>query len=269
MKRLLAAGLACALLALALSGCARSESRAAVLSCDAGAPAAAVLADAAQGAVLARADSDRAALEQLSQGNCQFAVVREHSLREALTGGDAYYGQALDNLVRLDNLLLGAFCVFSLAGEIDNWQKDGLVLVLKDGGAGEALAGQLTDALGLTNTRDCTREEALQMLKKGNVQAVMGLMLPEERLVKELCRLKGSVVLPGVELEAPAEERSMTRALLPVLYDGMPYGETFCLYGALVTAKQVDEKTQQSFLHAASGMQAHLHNLPRLPVDEE
>lgn len=267
MKKLRALALAL-LLCLSLFGCAKRQP-AALLAAGVCQTAAQALAQADASAVTAQAQTDRAALEQLSCGNCEFAVVREESLRDALTGGGDYNGQALDNLERLDNLLLGAFCVFSTAGQPQQWTRGVETLVLEDGDVGEVLASQLTQALQLTNVRACTREELAQRAGEGGAWVALGLFLPGEALIDTMVKAGATLVETPVELTMPEETRSMAKTMLPLLYDGMPRQEAWCLYGALVTAGGVDEALRAQMLRTATGLACHVQQLPSLPLDEE
>ncbi len=256
--------LALLLALLALSGCAAKGDTYVLLSSGPASPAAAALAEAAGGAT-AQALSDRAALEQLSLGNCEFAVVCEASLRSALNGDGGYNGNALDNLERLDDLLLGAFCVFA-KDEPERWTKGMEVLTLTDGGPGEELANTLCGILGLENVRAVDRDEAEQAVKDQTPDAVMGLFLPGEQLIETLTEQGYGLKDTGEVLEAPqGYEGSMALETLPPLYDGMPRMDALCLYGALVASDTSGEEARAALLRASADQAFRAQRLPDLP----
>ena len=85
---------------------------------------------------------------------------------------------------------------------------------------------------------------------------------------------KGTVMTAAEEVTAPAKYAAVGMGLLavpglPLLYDGMPRQEAWCLYGALVTAGGVDEALRAQMLRTATGLACHVQQLPSLPLDEE
>ena len=97
----------------------------------------------------------------------------------------------------------------------------------------------------------------------------LGLFRPGEALIETMVKAGATLVETPVELTMPEETRSMAKTMLPLLYDGMPRQEAWCLYGALVTAGEVDEALRAQMLRTATGLACHVQQLPSLPLDEE
>lgn len=261
--------LLCLLLLLA-AGCQEKPQPVSILSASLGNGAAARLGAAIEGGAQAFARSDRAALEQLNQGNCDLAVVSEKQLRDAITGDGQYNGVSLSKVARMDNVLLGVFCVFTKDGAaLSQLPRSGSMALLDEhGGQVHELGRLLCSEIGWAEPKAMQVGDAAQMLQTGELQAVAGLFLPEDPAIQSLVLAGGRAVdvLDGVSITP--EDPSYTIELMPVLYSGMPRVQALHFYGAVAIGSEMDEQQQRKILAQVVESGIHVSQMPALKFEE-
>ena len=239
MKRELLA-LVLALL-LGLTGCASGGS-AAVLCTSEALPAGQAIAAAGEDLSCAAAESDEAALQQLAGGQCEFTLVTSAGAEDWREAGGAVSPRAA----------LMAFAVLSRAGDYGAWDRSTRVVIVgAQGGYGDRIAQQVLTCALYGSVRYDTSDAALEALRRGTADAVLGLFPPQDAGVTEaLTRVRDCALLSlpesliALRLPDPAMEEG------PVAF-GEQTAQSCALYGALCTGSTATPEQEEAVYRAA------------------
>ena len=240
LRRVLALVLAL-LLALSLGGCAAPADAAVLCSAEA-APAGRAMAEAGAGLSYAVAEDDAAALQQLTSGQCEFALVTESGAQTWQEAGGAASPEAV----------LAVFAVLSCAGDYGAWDRNTRVVIVGEvGGFGDSLAQQVLTCALYGTVRNTDWESALSSLRGKRADVVMGLAVPGQKNVEKAFKKVKKLELlsmPESLVSIQLPDDSMEKA--KVVFGGQN-AESYALYGVLVCAKDTDEDERSRVLQAA------------------
>ena len=228
LRRVLALVLAL-LLALSLAGCAAPADAAVLCSAEA-APAGRAMAEAGAGLSYAVAEDDAAALQQLTSGQCEFALVTESGAQTWQEAGGAASPEAV----------LAVFAVLSRAGDYGAWDRNTRVVIVGEaGGFGDSLAQQVLTCALYGSVRYDDLDAALSALERGTADAVLGMIAPQDEGVSRALGRVRNLELPD---EAVREH---------ALDLGGQTAQTYALFGALCTGGAVSTAQEEAAYRAA------------------
>ncbi|MDR3086150.1 MAG: hypothetical protein LBU47_07550 [Christensenellaceae bacterium] len=270
MKKALAL-LVLAFALLSLPGCGGGERSYALAAGPEGLAAARVLGDTLAGGAVVRAASSKAALQQLAMGSCEFVVVTEAQLRDAVTGGNEFLGDSYLDLQRIDSMLLGVFLPVSKARSLDEmaFLRGRVVYIGQKGDQAFALAEALCLELALDEPLAVSAEEALHGFESGEWSAVTGLFLPGDETITKLGELGGNPLSITAFAEGVALPPSMALADAPAMLEGMEALRAPLLYGALVCDQSLPQADRKKAAAALTGLPIRSQQMPSYIVPEE
>ena len=247
LRRVLALVLAL-LLALSLGGCAAPADAAVLCSAEA-APAGRAMAEAGAGLSYAVAEDDAAALQQLTSGQCEFALVTESGAQTWQEAGGAASPEAV----------LAVFAVLSRAGDYGAWDRNTRVVIVGEaGGFGDSLAQQVLTCALYGSVRYDDLDAALSALERGTADAVLGMIAPQDEGVSralgrvrnlELLSMPESLIAVRVPDEAVRVPDEAVRE--HALDLGGQTAQTYALFGALCTGGAVSTEQEEAAYRAA------------------
>lgn len=240
MKRIVALILLVCL-SMTICGCG-GRSGAAILCVYEGAAAAQALEREDGGISCALADTDKAVLQQLDSGACDYALVTQQGFAAEEIG-----------TAQLEDVALGVFCMVSGVGAMSTWTVNTRIAVI---GEAENWADQLAQQ-ALTcalhgSVRYMLRDAAWMALKKGQVDVVMGLVSPQDPEMTKLLKKKKYQLLSMPEglLNLRLPDASMKAYELSV---GEQTAQTYALMGTLAVSDTAEESMTQRIMDAVRG----------------
>ncbi|MDR2514376.1 MAG: hypothetical protein LBD02_04110 [Christensenellaceae bacterium] len=270
MKRALALMLlACAL--LAVPGCGEQKRGYAIAAGPEGLAAARMLGEKLAGGAVARAAGSKAALQQLAMGSCEFAVVTEAQLRDAVTGGGEFLGDSYLDLQRIDSMLLGVFLPVSKAKTLEEmaFLRGRVACIGQKGDGAFALAEALCLELALDEPLEVSAEEALRGFESGEWAAVAGLFLPGDETISRLAELDGNALDISSFAEGLSLPPSMALSNAPELFEGMDALRAPLFYGALVCDQSLPQADRKKAAAVLVGLPIRSQQMPSYIVPEE
>ena len=240
LRRVLALVLAL-LLALSLGGCAAPADAAVLCSAEA-APAGRAMAEAGAGLSYAVAEDDPAALQQLTSGQCEFALVTESGAKTWQEAGGAASPEAV----------LAVFAVLSRAGDYGAWDRNTRVVIVGEaGGFGDSLAQQVLTCALYGSVRYDDLDAALSALERGTADAVLGMIAPQDEGVsRALGRVRNLELLsmPESLIAVRVPDAAVREHALEL---GGQTAQTYALFGALCTGGAVSTEQEEAAYRAA------------------
>lgn len=228
------------LLLMLLCGCS-AENSASILCIEELLPSARALSKGENGFTYAAAESDLAAVQQLSDGKADCVLL-------TVPGYEALYERYELDMVWSGGLT--QFCILSSAGRLSDWTKNTRVVIVGErGNYADFMAQQVLTCAFYGSLRYEDEQTALEALKSGKVDAVLGFFaVKDAETEKVLLSMKDLSLEPIpdslVTLNLPGDEVEKANAVL-----GDKTAKSVVVPGVLVCADGLDENLLEMLLN--------------------